>query len=163
MCNDAEITARACRGTFWLMFAACAMVALVAPVLVPAMFGSEFAAASWVLRLLLPGVLILTLGKVIAPYVCNRGRPAVATYISLGALGLTVLLNLLLIPLLGIAGSAIASSISYAANGTAFAVVFLRMSGLSVRHLVAPPEVDLYGLGARCAKLVSAAFTGSVR
>jgi O-antigen/teichoic acid export membrane protein len=145
------------------MFAACAALALAAPVLVLALFGSEFAAASRVLRLLLPGVLILTVGKVIAPFVCNRGRPAVATYVSLGALGLTVVLNVLLIPPLGIAGSAIASSISYAANGTAFAVIFLRMSGLSVRHLFGPPEVGLCGLGTRWAKLVSAAFTGGVR
>ena len=159
-CNDAEITARACRSTFWLMFSTCTAVGLAAPVLVRAMFGSEFAPASLVLRLLLPGVLILTVGKVIAPYVCNRGRPSTATRISVGALGLTVVLNALLIPVLGIAGSAIASSLSYAANGTAFAAVFVRMSGLHLRDLVGPPEVNLRGLGARCAKLVSAALAG---
>jgi O-antigen/teichoic acid export membrane protein len=158
--NDADVTARACRNTFWLMCGACAAVAILAPVLIPVVFGHDFAAASWVLLLLLPGVLMLTLGKVIAPYVCNRGRPAAATCISVGALGLTVALNLLLIPLLGIAGAAVASSISYSANGIAFAVVFLRMSELPPRQLVGLPEVDVRRLGARCTKWLSTTIAG---
>jgi O-antigen/teichoic acid export membrane protein len=156
--NDADVTAHACRNTFWLMCGGCAAVAALAPALIPVVFGHDFAAASWVLLLLLPGVLMLTLGKVIAPYVCNRGRPAAATYISVGALGLTVALNLLLIPLLGIAGAAVASSISYSANGIAFAVVFLRMSRVSPRQLVGLPQVDVRRLSARCTRWLSTAI-----
>ena len=156
--DDAEITARACRNTVWLMVGACAVVAALAPPLIPAIFGHQFSAASRVLLLLLPGVLILTVGKVLAPYVCNRGRPIVATYISVGALALTIMLNLLLIPLIGIAGSAIASSISYGANGIAFAVVFLRMSGLRGRELMRFPTGDLRNVGARGAKWAVAAI-----
>ncbi|UCC68729.1 MAG: oligosaccharide flippase family protein, partial [Armatimonadota bacterium] len=156
--DDAEITARACRNTVWLMVAACGVVAALVPPLIPAIFGERFTGASQVLLLLLPGVLILTVGKVLAPYVCNRGRPTLATCISIGALALTIVLNVLLIPLIGIAGSAVASSISYGANGIAFAVVFLRMSGLRGRELVRFPTGDLRIVGARGAKWVSVAL-----
>lgn len=154
--DDAEVTARACRNTLWLMGATSAVVGALAPTLIPALFGRDFAPAVPVLLLLLPGVFILTVGKVIAPFVCNRGRPTIATYISVGALGLTLALNLLLIPALGIAGAALASSISYSANGLAFAVVFLRMSGLPARQLLRAPDLAISLLGAQGRKLLSA-------
>jgi O-antigen/teichoic acid export membrane protein len=141
--DDARVTGRACRTALWTMSGACAAVALLAPAAVPMVFGPRFAGAADALLLLLPGVLLLTAGKVLAPYVCNRGRPLLATYISVGALVLTVLLNLLLVPRFGIEGAAVASSISYGANGLAFAIVFLRMSALPLRELVRFPGAEI--------------------
>jgi len=147
--NDAEVTARACRVTFWLMAGACALVAAAAPPLIPRVLGAEFAPASRLLLVFLPGVLLLTLLKVLAPYICNRGKPAAVTYLSTGALVITLVLNLALIPRCGIAGAAIASSVAYGANGIASAVVFSKMSGLPLRALVSFPREGLRLLGRR--------------
>jgi len=147
--NDAEVTARACRVTFWLMAGASVLVAAVAPPLIPLLLGAEFAPAGRLLWVFLPGVLLLTLLKVLAPYICNRGKPVAVTYLSTGALVITLALNVALIPRYGIAGAAIASSVAYGANGIASAVVFSRMSGLPLRALVSFPREGLRLLGRR--------------
>jgi len=153
--DDAEVSARACRNTLWMMIGAFLLVAAAAPSLVPLVFGRDFAPAGRVLLLFLPGVVLLTAGKVLAPYICNRGRPILATHISLGALAITLALNVLLIPSCGIAGAAIASSVAYGANGIASALVFARMSGRPLRALVSFPHHDVKSLGLRGSRWIS--------
>jgi Na+-driven multidrug efflux pump len=58
---------------------------------------------------------------------------------SVAALGLNIALNLVLVPLYGIAGSAAASSIAYAALAALQTAWFLRATGASVRDLLPGP------------------------
>ena len=127
-CDDAELTARACRNTFWLMAGACLVLGVAAPFVIPVIFGADFAAASTPLRILLPGVLLLSAGKTVVPYITNHNRPWTGTWISLISMGMTLILNVLLIPRLGIAGSALASTIAYGANGVLHCLVFVCLS-----------------------------------
>ena len=136
--DDAHLTARACRSTLWLMAGACLALGLAAPLVIPALFGASFAAAAKPLRILLPGILLLSAGKTVAPYLLNHNRPWAGTWISLVSVSGTVILNLLLIPRFGIVGSALASTAAYAANGVLHCVVFLRLSGIAPAELLLP-------------------------
>ena len=75
------------------------------------------------LWLLLPGIVFMAAAKVISSYLSGIGKPIYTTYIAAGAVIVTVILDLLLIPPYGISGAAIASSITY--TGTAIASVWL--------------------------------------
>ncbi len=134
--DDAELTARACRSTFWLMAGGCLALGAAAPFIIPAVFGADFAAASTPLRILLPGVLLLSAGKTVVPYITNHNRPWTGTWISLTSVGSTLLLNLLLIPRLGIIGSALASTAAYGANGVLHCLVFVRLSRVAPAALL---------------------------
>ncbi|UCC69623.1 MAG: polysaccharide biosynthesis C-terminal domain-containing protein [Armatimonadota bacterium] len=134
--NDAEITARACRSTVWLMAGACLVLGVAAPFVIPVVFGADFAAASTPLRVLLPGVLLLSAGKTVVPYITNHNRPWTGTWISLISLGSTLILNVLLIPRLGIVGSALASTIAYGANGVLHCLVFVRLTRVAPARLM---------------------------
>lgn len=137
--DDAELTARACRSTLWVMLGACLLVGGVAPFMIPLVFGRDFAAATPSLLILLPGVLLLSAGKTLAPYLTNHNRPWTGTWISLISLSVTLLLNLLLIPRIGIAGSALASTLAYTINGVLHGLVFVRLSRVAPADLVRAP------------------------
>jgi O-antigen/teichoic acid export membrane protein len=92
---------------------------------------------------LLPGVVSLSLGKVLTTYLAGRGRPGV---ISIGA-GVTLVLNLVanifLIPAYGIVGAAAASLISYTAMTAMMLVVACRLSGHSPFYLIVPGKTEV--------------------
>ncbi len=141
--DDGELTAAACRKALWLMAGACLAVAAAGPWLISALFGPDFSGAARPLLILLPGVLFLSAGKVMVPYIQNRGRPLMVTYVPLGSLVLTLSFNLLLIPRWGISGSAAASTLAYAAYGIALTAVFVRLSKRRVVDLIRFPFSDL--------------------
>lgn len=93
------------------------------------------------LWLLLPGIVTLSAGKVIASYLSGIGKPIWATYISGSNVILTIVLDLVLIPRYGITGAAIASSIVYTSATVLSAIVFVRESGRSWQEtLIVQPE-----------------------
>lgn len=100
-------------------------VALAGPFLIPLVFGSAFVASVLPLEVLLPGTFLLGLGIIgaYALFGADRGRDA-----SLAAgicAALTVVLNVVLVPELGLLGGALASSTAY----TVFAgVVFYKLA-----------------------------------
>jgi O-antigen/teichoic acid export membrane protein len=128
------------------MAGVCLVLGAAAPFVIPVIFGADFAGASTPLRILLPGVLLLSAGKTVVPYITNHNRPWAGTWISLTSLGSTLILNVLLIPRLGIVGSALASTIAYGANGVLHCVVFVRLARIAPARLVMlrdtrlPPE-----------------------
>jgi len=64
---------------------------------------------------LLPGAAALSTGRVIAAYVAGRGRVWVTSRIAIVAAVGTLVLDLALIPTVGVMGAAVASSVAYAA------------------------------------------------
>ena len=86
-------------------------------------FGSAMLPALVPLWLLLPGIVSMAAAKVISSYLSGIGKPIYTTYIAAGAVIVTVVLDLLLIPPYGISGAAVASTITY--TGTAVASVWI--------------------------------------
>jgi O-antigen/teichoic acid export membrane protein len=78
-------------------------------------FSSAFLSAYIPMLALLPGVVFLGGAKVLANEIAGRGYPHYNSVNSGLALIITVLLDFLLIPLYGIFGAALASSIAYTA------------------------------------------------
>jgi O-antigen/teichoic acid export membrane protein len=109
--------------------------------LIGILFGAEFRSATGVLALLLPGVVLLACARVLANSLAARGKVAINFYISVGLLVVNVLATLLLIPPLGLAGAAAASSIAYGMSLGAQLVVHGRVSSQKWWHaLLLRPE-----------------------
>jgi hypothetical protein len=58
---------------------------------------------------LLPGVVVLSVTKVVSGYVSGIGRPAITSYINVSAFVINIVANLVLIPRFGIVGASAAS------------------------------------------------------
>jgi O-antigen/teichoic acid export membrane protein len=91
--------------------------------------------------ILLPGVAALGGASILASDLLTRGKPYFNTAIAWANLGLNVVLNLLLIPVMGIAGAALTSTICYGITLTATTIIYLRVSGVPVREM-APRGAD---------------------
>ncbi len=119
-----------------LMLAIAVGAAAVAPVLLPWVFGEEFADAVLPFWLLLPGAIANSIVLAIAQYLQGAKRPDLNTRVSAVGAVLTVVLNALFIPFFGASGAALAYTLSFVAAG-AFAVgAFLRVSELPLAELL---------------------------
>ena len=92
---------------------------------------------------LLPGVVSLSVGKVMTSYIGGRGRPGTIAAGSLISVVLNVILNIVLIPVLGIVGASLSSLISYTIQA-AIAVYFAsRLSGQKPLSLFVPGRGEI--------------------
>jgi O-antigen/teichoic acid export membrane protein len=94
---------------------ACLTLFLAASPVVRLLFGARFEGCVTSLRILMPGVVALTLSSVFSDTLRGLGRPLVAARAEAVGAVLTVVMLPPLIPLLGISGAALASSITYVA------------------------------------------------
>ena len=136
-----------CRQALMLMVLAAVPLYFIGSVLIPRLYGKSFAGSVPPLALLLPGVVALGLAKVLSTDLAGRGHPEYVSYVSGGALAVTLVLDFLLIPLPGyyggIHGAAIASSIAYGCAALAVLICFLRVSGASLSETILPRRSDL--------------------
>jgi O-antigen/teichoic acid export membrane protein len=124
-------------------------VAGVAPWIVPLLFGPEFTPAVQALWYLLPGVLVFSIAKIIGNDFAGRGYVVTNGIVSASALALNIILNLVLVPRLGLVGASISSSISYTAATVLLVGLFAREAKVPWTHLIWPSRkdlIDLYGV-----------------
>ena len=92
---------------------------------------------------LLPGVVSLSVGKVMTSFIGGRGRPGTIAAGSMISVGLNVALNLVFIPAFGIVGASAASLVSYTVQA-AIAVFFAaRISGKPPLSLFVPGRAEV--------------------
>ncbi|GAA4331377.1 flippase [Mucilaginibacter gynuensis] len=84
------------------------------------MFGKAFVESASVLQYLLPGILLLTIFKVLNMDMAGRGKPWISMKAMVPALLLNIVLNIILDPSLGARGSAISTTISYIISALLF-------------------------------------------
>lgn len=121
-------------GSVGLATAVLAPLAAVAYWLVPAVFGAGYRGVVPLLWVLAPGAVCLACGQVVGDLLRGRNRPVVVAWSQGLAAVFTVALLIILLPIAGIYGAAIASTIAY---GVALAVM-LR----SLWHLPADGKKD---------------------
>jgi O-antigen/teichoic acid export membrane protein len=98
---------------------------------------------------LLPGVVSLSLAKVMTSFLSGRGRPGVVSIGAIVALVVNVSLNVVLIPAIGIVGASLASLVSYTVLAGMMLIAASRLAGQSPWTLFVPgaAEVALVGVG----------------
>lgn len=125
-----RMTPLALRLTATVMIAACLCMALIGEWLIITLFGIAYQPAYPALLALLPGVLGLCYFSILRLDLLGKNRPgSLSLMMGLGAL-FNLSLNLLLIPIYGIVGAAVASSVAYLAVTVAMLVLYCRLSGV---------------------------------
>jgi len=136
-------TSRVLRSTLWFLGAFAVLLGTAAGWLVPWVYGEAFASSTVALRLLLPGMLGLTVYQLLHSDLTGRGRAQVTLWVFLLALGLNVALNLWWIPRWGAAGAALASTVSYSAGALGLLGCYRRLTGVAWRELLVPSHTEL--------------------
>lgn len=138
----ASFTARVARSNF--LFAVLLLTAIVvsSPIAIPVVFGDEYRGSVLPLLVLAPGVIGIAVARAILPYLVRLERPVAVSGLALAALAVNVLLNLALIPHMGITGASLASTVAYGLLALAVVIWLMRSGGLPARELVPRPSAD---------------------
>jgi O-antigen/teichoic acid export membrane protein len=98
--------------------------------------GPKFEWAKPVIQILIPGVVAASVAKVLSSDLSGRGRPGLTSLAGLVAAATNIGLNVILIPLYGLNGAALASAVSYTLSAAVTVTFFLRASGASLGELL---------------------------
>lgn len=138
-----RFTPMVCRHTFFWSVTSAIILALIAKPAIEILFTSNFIKSIVPLWLLLPGIITLSVNKVISTDLMGRGKPILSTYSTGIAAFCTIILDVILIPLLGVSGAALASSLAYFASTALIIYFFLRESDSKLGELFLPTNEDL--------------------
>lgn len=130
------------RVSFVIVIIVALLVFLFSKWIVVCLYGIKFYESETVLNLLLPGVVILTVFKVMNMDLAGKAKPWIALKAMVPALIVNVVLNIVMIPRFGADGAAIASTLSYSLAGLLFLGFYSKAVNLSIRDIIRYKSTD---------------------
>ncbi len=137
-----EFTPLVARSVFLITVLGSLVLYAVSRWMVIFLYSRQYLPAVRPLQILLPGIIAISVARVLANDISGRGRPLLNTYTAMATLTSNVVLNLLWIPKYGIAGAAWASTASYGAALVARLVIYCRLSGNTWSAVLFPRRGD---------------------
>lgn len=130
MSNDSQeerkrLTSGTIKVTFYVTFIL--MIAgIICTALIPYIYGESYSGAVLPTIVLFIGILFASIGKISSSYFQSSGEPKVHLYITFLVFMVNISMNWILIPIVGIVGAAIASSVSYTVYGISYVIIFIK-------------------------------------
>lgn len=125
----------------------------IAKPLIGTVFGDSYAEAIEPLLWLLPGMVFGAVGRSISTDLIARGRVDLTVYLVLCLVFLSTTASIVLIPIYGISGAAMAFSLAYLVDVILRLIVYIRISGANFLDLFVPRKKEilavLHDLGSR--------------
>ena len=118
-------------------------VATVGPWIIPLLFGESNRPAYDLLLILIPGILALVITTNITSYLSARREFRFWIFVGYGLVAANVVLNLLLIPRMGVHGVALATTLTYVAEAAVLGAYFVRRTGSHMRSLLFMRQGDI--------------------
>jgi len=115
---------------------------IISPFVVPLIWGDKFIPSILVIQSILPGILFISIFRVLSSRLSGIGKPQVAIYVFLPALVLNVLLNFLWIPKYDAFGAVLATNVSYTLGTLGYIFVYSRIVKMSVLKIFAFQKSD---------------------
>ena len=140
--DDPAMLARALRCLTVVAVPTAAVGIATTPVLLPLLFGRDFAAAVPLAQLLFLGSMVAGSRLLLTTGLLSLGRPGLRSVIQISGVVLTAVGLVVLIPPYGALGAATAMLISQVLTAAAYLMVFSRLSGIAIRVCLVPQKKD---------------------
>jgi O-antigen/teichoic acid export membrane protein len=131
------------------------ILVLLAKYIILFMYGAKFFKSYQVLQWLMPGVLLLTVFKVLNMDLAGKGKPWVSMKAMVPAVLLNIVLNLLLIPQYGANGSALASTFSYSFASLLFLYFYSKEVHIPIKEILHYSKNDFQPIETVYKKLIT--------
>jgi len=118
------------RIVLWITFASAGFLAVIAGPLILLLFGQDFGNAEAALLVLLPGIVVLSIGRVVANDFASRGWVGINMWLAGIAMLTNAIANLILIPSYGIIGAALGTTIAYVVSVLVRLLLQQKLSGI---------------------------------
>lgn len=138
-----EFACRVSRQSFAWSIVTALGLGVVAPVLVPLIYGAEYEASVLPFLVLLPGMTQLTVYRVLSRYFTASNRQRTNIVVQVVSVATNIGLNLWWIPKYGVVGAAMASLVSYSFEAVLIVGAFKFATGRRVAELLIPQRADL--------------------
>jgi O-antigen/teichoic acid export membrane protein len=140
----ARLAARCVRNNLLVAGAVCGLLFVLAPFVVKLLYGDAFMPVVPALRILLIGVLFLSLGSPMSVYFTLKlGRPDVPLRLAGLSAVICIAMAVLLVPHLSLVGASLASTVAYVAGAIGGIWWFTHSTKLGVRTMLVPTRTDL--------------------
>ncbi|MFN3908667.1 MAG: flippase [Flavobacterium sp.] len=106
------------------------------------MYGEKFIGSVAILNILLPGVIFLTVFKVMNTDLAGKGKPLIALKSMVPSLLVNVILNVIFIPKMGAKGAALASTISYSFAAILFLIQYSNEVKIPIKTILTYSKSD---------------------
>lgn len=130
------------RTVLWTTALGAAVFVFFSQWIVLLLYSETFLPSVSALRALLPGIVTLSAGRVLANDIAGRGLPELNIYTGVAAVSTNIALNLLWIPRFGIVGAALASTVSYTVSFLLSLFFYCRLSGNPWQVVILPQRGD---------------------
>lgn len=127
---------------------------LISRKLILILFGRDFSASADSLILLIPGIWLFSISKILANYIAGMGKVEKNIFASSISCIATVILDIMLIPRIGIIGASIATSISYIIFTGVILTYYMKMTGSTLKEICIITRDDV--------KLIKAFIVGRI-
>lgn len=104
------------------------VLVLLCDFLILLLFGSQYKASSLPLKILMPGIVFLSVDRILSQDLAGRGKPEMSMYTSIVTIVLNIILNIIFIPKYGLAGAAFSTSVSYSMAFFIKVIIFNRLT-----------------------------------
>jgi len=131
------------RLNFSVVFAGSLVIGASAYWLVPLLFSAEYGNSVLPLVVILPGIISLSVSKILSADFISRGLPQYSFYVSLLNFFLNIAFNIILIPRMGIAGAALSSALSYSAALILQIYFYYKLTNTRLTELILMRSGDL--------------------
>jgi O-antigen/teichoic acid export membrane protein len=138
-----RLTPVVCRLTLLTVVLAGIALYALARVLLVLFYSEAYLPALPAFRVLVPGIVVLTISNVLASDFSGRNRRGLLTCAMAFGYAINLALCLVWIRRLGVTGAALAATVSYAAQSALMAVLFWRITGIPPHRLIVPERGDL--------------------
>jgi O-antigen/teichoic acid export membrane protein len=136
-------TARLLRVSLLAGVMASVVLYFLAPYVLPAIWGEKFRPSILTVQYILPGILFISIYRILSSRLSGIGKPQVSIWVFLPALVINVLLNLWWIPPYGAIGAVMATNVSYTLGTLAYIVVYSKIVRMPVAEIFRFQREDL--------------------
>jgi O-antigen/teichoic acid export membrane protein len=140
--DSAQLTALLVRASAVVGLVSSAGILIASELIVPLIFGHKYNGVLGPLAVLMPGIVALATVRAASGFLVRLNQPLIFSITASGCMVLNVALNFALIPQLGIVGSALASTVAYAALAACYVTWTSRAAGIGLRNFI-PRPADL--------------------
>lgn len=110
------------------------------------LFGSAFQESIVLMYVLLPGILALGITRILGAHFSGSGRPELGTMMVAFSFVETIVLDIILIPRMGVMGAAIASSTAYITSALVGLLIFTKLWRVRLVDTVIPRWIEIANL-----------------
>lgn len=140
-----ENATKTCRNFLFISLWAALGLYLGASLFIPILYGEAFRPSIALLGWILPGIWVFSIVKIFNIYWSGNGKPEVNLIPLSIAVFSNIPFNLILLPLIGIRGASISSTISYTLAAVVHLIFFTRSAKVQLRDVILINREDVQG------------------